>query len=206
MSNASMTHNLPNRLTIARIGMIFVVLFLANIDDKFNQPTGHIIRVAAFCLAVLAGLTDFLDGYLARKYNLISDFGKLMDPLADKVFVATAFIILVDAKVELTDGRFVSILPGWVVVVVLAREFLVTGLRLLAANKGEVIPSDMYGKVKTVAQMACLGVGGLIWIDVLPLAKFHLLWSITIWVLAAYTVLSGAIYFVRHRYLYLDQT
>ena len=185
--------------------MIFVVVLLANINDKF--PTyDHTIRVVAFFLAVLAGTTDLLDGYIARKYNLISDFGALMDPLADKVFVAAVFVMLVDAKVTMPDGAVVSILPGWVVVVVLAREFLVTGLRLLAVNKGEVISADIYGKVKTCAQMLCLVVGGLIWIEWLPLQKFHLLWSISIWVLAAYTVLSGAIYFVRHRYLYLDQT
>jgi len=205
MTESTMTHNLPNRITIARIGLIFIVILLASIDDKFSPAVGHTIRVTAFFLAIFAGLTDLLDGYIARKYHLISDFGKLMDPLADKIFVVSVFVMLVDAKVEI-GGKFVAILPGWVVVVVLAREFLVTGLRMLAVNKGEVIPSDMYGKAKTVAQMLCLIIGGLIWIDWLPLAKFHLLWSIAIWLLAAYTVLSGGIYFVRHRYLYLAET
>ena len=135
--------NLPNQLTVGRIVLVFVALVIATIEYKFDPAVGYVMRVTACVIALVAGLTDLLDGYIARKYNLVSNFGRLMDPLADKIFVTTCLITFVDAKIpgHIYPGAM-SILPGWVVVVILAREFLVTGLRTLAASKGEVISAD----------------------------------------------------------------
>ena len=133
--------NLPNKITVSRVILVFIILFLANIYYKFSPPVAYTIQIIAVILTVLAAYTDLLDGQIARKYNLVTDFGKLMDPLADKIFALTIFIIFVDTVNPYTEQ---SMLPGWIVVIVLAREFLVTGLRSLAAAKGEVIAADKF--------------------------------------------------------------
>ena len=95
--------NLPNKITVARIVMIFIFLIVCNVDgyiaDKFGDEIGKVWRITGVVFAMLAGLTDILDGYIARKYNLVTDFGRLMDPLADKIFMATTFIMLVDKQI-----------------------------------------------------------------------------------------------------------
>jgi CDP-diacylglycerol--glycerol-3-phosphate 3-phosphatidyltransferase len=193
--------NLPNKITMARIVMIFIFLVICNVDNRLPQDWQMTWKAVGLFFAFLAGLTDILDGYIARKYNMITDFGQLMDPLADKIFMATTFIMLVDK----------GILEGWVAVIVLSREFLVTGLRLLGAGKGVVIPSDVTGKLKTSLQMAFLVVGGYFWVRGWNGAeiKDHAvwawwLWEISKWVIIAVTVYSGANYFYRLRHLYLD--
>jgi CDP-diacylglycerol--glycerol-3-phosphate 3-phosphatidyltransferase len=192
--------NLPNKITMARIVMIFIFLVICNVDDKLPQDWQMTWKAVGLFFAFLAGLTDILDGYIARKYNMITDFGKLMDPLADKIFMATTFIMLVDK----------GILQGWVAVIVLSREFLVTGLRLLGAGKGEVIPSDITGKLKTSLQMAFLVIGGSFWVlgwkgaEITHVAWAYWLWEISKWVIIVVTVYSGANYFYRLRHLYLD--
>lgn len=188
--------NLPNKITIARIVMIFIVLLMCNVDEWLPLSLQSGWRVSALAFAILAGMTDFLDGYIARKYNLVSDFGKLMDPLADKVFIATAYITLVDKE----------ILSGWVAVVILAREFMVTGLRQLAAGKGEVMAADTMGKLKTVLQMLFLILGGAVWVGWVDKASIPNTWMVSIWLVVGVTLYSGAAYFVRHRHLYLDST
>ena len=131
--------NLPNKLTIAR--MCMVPLFM--IALLINTPAS---RIAATVIFALASLTDMLDGQIARKYNMITNFGKLMDPLADKVLTAAAMICLV----ELGD------LAAWIAVVIIFREYLITGLRSVAANENIVVAANIWGKVKTVCQMIAL--------------------------------------------------
>ena len=131
-----------------------------------------------------------------------SDFGKLIDPLADKFFVMAIFIIFVDTVNPYT---YQSMLPGWIVVIVLAREFLVTGLRSLAVAKGEVIAADKFGKIKTASQMAFFFFGGFIWLNILPLQGTVLIcWYIAMGLVAAITFFSGLNYFVKYKHLYMD--
>lgn len=127
---------LPNQLTLLRLALtvIFVVAITSHI------PYGATL---AFGLFLVATLTDYLDGALARRLGLITDFGKLMDPLADKVLTASAFVCLIP----------LGAIPAWAVIVIIAREFLITGLRTLARSKGVVIPADKLGKHKTAWQM-----------------------------------------------------
>ncbi len=129
--------NLPNKLTILRVIMIpfFLVALMAD-----GIPYGKWIALALFCIA---SLTDMLDGKIARKYNLITNFGKFMDPLADKLLVCSAMIALIDI------GR----IPAWVVIVIIAREFIISGFRLIASDNGIVIAAGWWGKIKTVIQM-----------------------------------------------------
>lgn len=131
--------NLPNKLTVARICMVplFMVALLWNTDGS---------RIAAAVLFALASLTDMLDGQIARKRHLITNFGKLMDPLADKILTAAAMVCLT----ELGE------LSAWIVVIVLFREYAITGLRSVAASENIVIAAGIWGKVKTVCQMIAL--------------------------------------------------
>jgi CDP-diacylglycerol--glycerol-3-phosphate 3-phosphatidyltransferase len=137
--------NLPNKLTILRTIMIPFFLVALLCDETYGGfiPYGNWIALVIFALA---SLTDMLDGKIARKYNLITDFGKFMDPLADKLLVASAMI----AFVEL--GR----IPCWVVIIIIAREFIISGFRLVAADNGIVIAAGIWGKVKTAEQMVML--------------------------------------------------
>lgn len=131
--------NLPNKLTLLRIIMIPVFVVLLYLDFPFN----NLVALAVF---ILASITDTLDGYIARKYNLITDFGKFMDPIADKLLVTAAMLVFVDWHM----------MPAWVVIVVVAREFIVSALRLVAANNGRVIAAGWSGKVKTASTMVCI--------------------------------------------------
>ncbi len=128
--------NLPNRLTAARFILTGVFVATLSMEWRFARTTGLVIFIAA-------GITDYLDGAIARKRNLVTDFGKLMDPLADKIMMAAAFILLVP----------LDAFPAWVAIVIISREFAITGLRLLAANKGIVLPSERMGKHKTLWQI-----------------------------------------------------
>ena len=129
--------NLPNKLTLMRVILVpFFVFFLLIGWGK----TGDVIALVIFCAA---SFTDYLDGHLARKYNLITNFGKFMDPLADKLLVGSAAICLIEL------GR----IPAWVVVILIGREFVISGFRLIAAEKGTVIAASWWGKSKTVCQM-----------------------------------------------------
>jgi CDP-diacylglycerol--glycerol-3-phosphate 3-phosphatidyltransferase len=131
--------NLPNKITILRVFMIPIFLVFMLVD---NIPYGNIIAAAIF---VVASLTDALDGYIARKYNLTTNFGKFMDPLADKLLVSAALICFV-AMPEVG-------MPVWVVIVIISREFIISGFRLVASDNGVVIAASYWGKFKTTAQM-----------------------------------------------------
>ena len=133
--------NLPNRLTMIRfiLAMPFIIFLQYSDSSKY----GLIFRLISLVIFVIASLTDFFDGYIARKYNLITDFGKIMDPLADKILVISALVIFVQLEY----------IPGWMSIIVLAREFLISGIRILAAAKGEIIAAGNLGKYKTTSQM-----------------------------------------------------
>ncbi len=129
--------NLPNQLTIARFFLAMIFVAVMSIDWRFPDTAG-------LFLFILAGITDYADGAIARKRGLETDFGRLMDPLVDKIMMAAAFICLVEDRT----------LPAWVTVMIISREFLITGLRLLAASKGVVLPAERLGKHKTGWQIA----------------------------------------------------
>lgn len=188
--------NLPNKITVGRIVMIFIFLIICNVDDRLLPEIQYTWRVTGLIFAILAGFTDFLDGYIARKYDLVSEFGKLMDPLADKIFIVTTFIMLIDK----------GFLPGWVAVVVLSREFMVTGLRLLASNKGIIIPADATGKLKTALQMIFLIFGGSMWVGWIDYAnpEIKIIWIVSYCCIMTVSVYSGMTYFMKHRELYSE--
>jgi len=198
--------NLPNILTVSRIFAVLIFVLIASIapvDAIHDREWIFWLRFAAVVLALLAGLTDLLDGYLARKYHWISDFGALMDPLADKIFVAGTMLMGVEYR----------IIPAWIAIAVLFREFMVTGLRTLAAKKQVVISADRWGKLKTALQMSMLAIAGVAWVIDGGNQYLHTAcwFGVRIWwVWIAYltgivlvTLLSGLGYFIRYRKLFL---
>jgi CDP-diacylglycerol--glycerol-3-phosphate 3-phosphatidyltransferase len=182
--------NLPNRLTLARLGFAaaFVICFSVVFPYCFT---------AAFALFVVAAFTDWLDGEIARRQNLVTDFGKLMDPLADKILTAAAFICLVAHEA----------IPAWAVVLIISREFLITGLRSLAASKGIVMAADTLGKHKTSWQMGTI----LYFLLLLAWKEFsHPAWFESAWwagthvfvpIMVALSVWSGLAYLYKNREL-----
>lgn len=166
--------NTANKLTMLRVILIPVYLVIWHLDFAYNN-------IVALIIFVLASVTDFIDGYVARHYNQITDFGKFMDPLADKVLVMSAMICFC------AMGRF----PAWALVIVMAREFAVSGLRMVAVDNGRVIAAGWSGKVKTFATMVCLCIMHLpVWA--------WLMWVCVI-VIAATTLYSGIEYFVKNK-------
>ena len=166
--------NTANKLTLMRVAMIPVFLLLLCLRFPFH-------RILALAVFILASATDFLDGYIARHYNQVTDFGKFMDPLADKVLVMAAMCWFVAA----------ARMPVWVFVVILFREFAVTGLRLIAAERGKVIAAAWSGKVKTASTMVC--------ICLMLLLHSRLLDWIFVTVILLTTVCSGVEYFLKNR-------
>ena len=168
--------NLPNKLTMFRVILIpfFVVFVLVDITlyDKW-------IALAIF---IIASLTDLLDGKIARKYNLVTNFGKFMDPLADKLLVCSALICLVEL------GR----IPAWIVIVIIAREFIISGFRLIASDNGVVIAASYWGKFKTTFQMVmiCLMIADITAIDILT--------NVVMWIAVVLTVVSLVDYLVKN--------
>ena len=197
--------NLPNQLTVSRILLIFLFVALANIDaNKINfieipkhvSDTCHLI---AYIIAIVAGITDFLDGQIARRWHCESDFGRLMDPLADKIFIVATFVMMADY----------GIIPAWIVVVVLSREFMVTGLRLLAVSEGVVISADRSGKFKTAFQMLSLIVAGAGWVRLFGFNIFEpTIWKIWYGIMLLvvfFTLYSGISYFVKNYKLIVNK-
>ena len=181
--------NLPNRITLFRTILIPVFIFclLFNMGDStVSIINGRPVKLNIFIAAlifIVAAITDFIDGYLARKYNLITNMGKFLDPLADKLLVGSAFIGMVE----------LGLMHSWMVVVVIAREFAVTGLRLLAVEKGEVIPAGMLGKLKTISQLVAI-VLILLGNPIFNTWNFELDYII-LWISVILTILSGIEYF-----------
>ena len=176
--------NLTNKLTTLRVIMIpfFVVFMLADMGR-----TGDYIALALFCLA---SLTDFFDGYLARKNHLVTNFGKFMDPLADKLLVGSAAICLIEM------GR----IPAWVVVILISREFIISGFRLIAADNGVVIAASMWGKFKTVCQMF-MTIALILHLDTPVWAVVE---QVLIWGSVALTIVSLVDYIYKNRHVLKD--
>lgn len=166
--------NTANKLTMCRVVMIpvFIVLLYLNF-------TGHLL--AALVVFILASITDFVDGYVARHYNQITDFGKFMDPLADKCLVTAAMLWFVE----------IGQMPAWALLIVIIREFAVSGLRMIASDKGRVIAAGWSGKVKTASTMVCIV------IMFLPIPGW--LNTVCVAVIAITTLYSGVEYFVLNR-------
>ncbi len=202
-----MGKNLPNILTVSRIFAVLIFVAIASVahtDAISSVNCILVLRATAVILALLAGLTDLLDGYLARKYNWVSDFGALMDPLADKIFVTGTMLMAVEYR----------IIPAWIAIAVLFREFMVTGLRTLAAKKQIVISADRWGKLKTALQMTMLGIAGIAWAidggsDYLKIESWFGIRIWYVWMafmtgIVLVTLLSGLGYFIRYRKLFLS--
>jgi CDP-diacylglycerol--glycerol-3-phosphate 3-phosphatidyltransferase len=186
--------NWANRLTLSRL--VLTVIFVAALNSSW-----HYGRTVALIVFLIAGVSDFVDGEIARRYGVVTNFGKLMDPLVDKIMVAAAFISLVPLKA----------VPAWAATTVVARDFLITGLRMMATAKGKILPAEMLGKQKTSWQVVTV-------IFFLALLSLHELryaneesrwwfraWDqagpILVWITVALTVYSGLGYAWRHREL-----
>ena len=174
--------NLPNKLTMGRIFAIpvFIVVFLMD------------YRIAAAVIFILAAVTDMLDGHIARKHNLVTNFGKLMDPLADKLLVMSALICMVE----------VGDVAGWMVVVILGREFIITGMRQVAAAQGIVIAAGTTGKIKTITQMIAIP---LLILENWPFTALGIpvpFDQIFLWIALIMTIVSGAEYIIKNKQLF----
>lgn len=190
--------NIANKLTLARIVMIPVFIILLTLPLDWGQVTwmGAVIPVhqlVAGIIFAMASFTDYLDGYLARKYNLMTSFGAFADPMADKLLVLAALIMLVTANV----------IPAWIAIIIISRELLVTGLRvLLAQHDGKVMAAAMPGKIKTFSQMFSIifylfNDAGFVMLNI-PMA------DILLYICLFFTLYSGIEYFYQGRFVFMD--
>lgn len=173
--------NLPNKLTIFRVILIvpFLIFLLGGHTGWLDacSPYADYIALAIF---IIASLTDWIDGKISRKYNLVTDFGKFMDPMADKLLVCSALIEL---------GR----IPAWAVILIIGREFVISGFRLVASNKGLVIAAGYWGKFKTACQML------MVCLMLLNLSVLQIVTDIVMWIALVLTVISLIDYLVKNR-------
>lgn len=170
--------NLPNKLTILRIIMIpFFVFFLL-----FEGGENITFRMISLVLFIVASLTDLLDGNIARKYNLVTNFGKFMDPLADKLLVCSALICLIELKQ----------LPAWMVIIIISREFIISGFRLVASDNGIVIAASYWGKWKTTFQMVSVV------LLILNMPVLSIFTTLCVWIALALTIISLADYVLKN--------
>lgn len=176
--------NLPNKLTMFRVFMIpfFVIFMLVNVTGEYDKY----IAVAIF---IIASLTDMLDGKIARKYNLVTNFGKFMDPLADKLLVCSALICLIGDKLQ-----------AWIVIVIISRELIISGFRTIAADNGVVIAASWWGKYKTTSQMLMI----IIMIMNLNYSWYGTLEYVFIYLSLVLTIISLVDYLVKNRQVLVD--
>lgn len=175
--------NLPNKLTTLRMILVpvFIVLYLLGYS------------IPALVVFVVASFTDYLDGYLARKHNLVTDYGKIMDPLADKLLVTSALVCMVQT----------ALVPAWMVIVILAREFAITGLRAVAAGQGKVIAAAWSGKIKTVTQMIAVI---FLLLENWPFSLIGIPFDrIMLWIAVIMTIYSGCEYLYKNRQFFQDR-
>lgn len=170
--------NLPNKLTILRVIMIPFFVAALLYDGGANQN----MRYVAAALFIIASLTDMLDGKIARKYNLVTNFGKFMDPLADKLLVCSALICLVELKE----------LPAWMVIVIISREFIISGFRLVASDNGVVIAASYWGKFKTTFQMIAVV------LLILGIPSLSMVTTAVVWIALVLTVISLVDYITKN--------
>ena len=196
--------NLPNKITVARILLIPLMIIIPFFNIQGTIPIGGITYSNLIILAIflLASFTDFLDGHLARKNNMVTTFGKFLDPIADKLLVLAALIMLVEM------GQ----IPAWIPIIIAAREFLVSGIRMLAAGEGNVIAASWLGKIKTVSQMIAIS---LAFVDTSHFMRFlggemtgmaialNVLMSLAMLVSVITTIWSGIDYFIKSKEIVL---
>ena len=188
--------NTPNKLTLSRIVIAPIFMYFLILDD-------YLMRMIALGLFIIASFTDLADGYYARKYGIVTGFGKFMDPLADKILVSSALIAFISLK-------YVSPLP---VMLIIGREFAITGLRLLAAYRGVVIPPSWWAKVKTFLQMGIVGLM-LTYINLISTIEYfnnsipsflmfdyQFYFNLLTWLTAVVTVLTGIDYIIKYFYM-----
>lgn len=170
--------NLPNKLTTLRVIMIpFFVFFLL-----WQNGENRTFRMIALALFIIASLTDLLDGKIARKYNLVTNFGKFMDPLADKLLVCSALICLIE----------LNALPAWMVIVIISREFIISGFRLIASDNGVVIAASYWGKFKTTFQMVSVV------LFILDIQALAFVTTICVWIALLLTIVSLVDYIYKN--------
>lgn len=198
--------NLPNKITTFRMGCVLVIAFLLlfpwsnmgiNVPVLFNDV--DLIYLITFVLFLVASFSDFLDGHIARKYNMVTNYGKFMDPIADKLLVNSLFIIL------MVSGPFR--IPAWITVIMIARDLIVDAIRLLAAEQNKVLAASFWGKLKTVLQMVALSfvlLNGFPLSFISPLAGN--IFCLVLCSLAAFTsLMSGIMYLVKNISVFQDQ-
>lgn len=168
--------NIANKLTILRILLVPVFVLFMYLDFKYSQ-------LIAALIFIFASLTDFLDGYFARQNNLVTTFGKFADPLADKILVSAALICLVE----------LNIIPAWATIIIIAREFTITGFRIIAASGNITIAASPYGKIKTITQLISLSV---LLLGVEKLQSFGL---VLFYISVVFTILSGFDYLIKNK-------
>jgi CDP-diacylglycerol--glycerol-3-phosphate 3-phosphatidyltransferase len=197
--------NLPNKLTVSRF--VLTALFLADLFWPWSLPLRSTVALVLFSVA---SFTDFLDGKIARQRGLITNFGILMDPLADKILTCAAFIAFVEST-HMNAGALVKV-SAWMVIIIVSRELAITGLRLLAASKHVVLAAERYGKHKTISQI--VAIISLLVLDAChewpeALKNVFVPWvptfaTVAMWVTVVLTATSGLIYLWRNRALYLE--
>ena len=187
--------NLPNKLTVFRVILIvpFVLLMLGGYAQWgwFMAAFGGIADntdYVALGIFIVASLTDLLDGKIARKYNLVTNFGKFMDPLADKLLVCSAMICLIE----------LDRIPAWIVIIIISRDFIISGFRLVAADNRVVIAASYWGKFKTTFQMV------MVCLMIANIEALNLLTQIVMWIAVVLTVISLVDYLVKNKGVLLD--
>ncbi|RDI47384.1 CDP-diacylglycerol--glycerol-3-phosphate 3-phosphatidyltransferase [Falsibacillus pallidus] len=184
--------NLPNKITVSRILLIPLFMIIMLVPFSWGEvhflgaqmPVTHLVGGLIF---IIASTTDWIDGYYARKLNLVTNLGKFLDPLADKLLVSAALIVLVELHAA----------ASWIVIIIISREFAVTGLRLILAGEGEVVAANMLGKVKTWAQI--IAISALLLHNVIFEAVSFRFDLFALWVALIFTVWSGWDYFYKNR-------
>lgn len=189
--------NIPNKITVSRILLIPIFLIVMLAQFEWGEvtilgavmPVTHLVGALIF---IFASTTDWVDGYYARKYNLVTNLGKFLDPLADKLLVASALIVLVE----------LNLAPSWIVIIIIFREFAVTGLRAILAEGGEVVAANQLGKIKTWTQI--IAISALLLHNIL----FELISipfdDIALWVAMFFTIWSGWDYFSKNKAVFLN--
>lgn len=197
MRKVKRSMNIPNKITLSRICLIPIFIIILSIPMHWGEweigtttlPVTHFIAGVIF---LIASLTDWLDGYYARKYNLITNMGKFLDPLADKLLVSAAFILLVE----------LDLAAAWIVILIISREFAVTGLRLVAAGEGVVLAASNMGKLKTVSQITAIA---FLLLHNFPFSYLGIpMDTIVLYIALILTTWSGIEYFVKNWHVMRD--
>lgn len=189
--------NLPNKITISRILLIPIFIIILSVpfdwgEWQMNDNAYPITHLVAAIIFIIAAATDWLDGYFARKYNLITNMGKFLDPLADKLLVSAAFILLVE----------MDLIAAWIVILIVSREFAVTGLRLVASGEGIVLAASNMGKLKTASQLIAIA---LLLLHNFPFSYINIpVDTIFVYLALILTVWSGVDYFIKNWHVLRD--